>query len=216
MARRPKTNLRTALRARIVLDSASGLTNTAVATKRGVTIQPVGKWQQRFRKGRLQALGDAPRSGQPHRITDDKEEAVITRTLETRPKNDTHWSTGNMAEASGLTQKAIVWIWRAFGLKPYLYESFKLSIDPFCVENVRDIVGLYLNSTEQIRAVVMSVDEKSQVQAPDRRQPVLPMRPGQVERRTHGCNRDGTTSIFAALDIASGEVIGRCQKHHRH
>lgn len=216
MARRPKTDQRTALRARIVLDCAAGLSNTAVAARRGVTIQTVGKWRQRFLGGRLEALGDAPRSGQPRKLTDDKVEAVITRTLETRPQHTTHWSTRTMAEASGLNQNAIVRIWRAFGLKPHLQENFKLSTDPFFVEKVRDIVGLYLNPPEQTRAVVMCVDEKSQVQALDRSQPVLPMRPGQAERRTHDYYRHGTTSLFAALDIATGKIIGRCQKKHRH
>jgi transposase len=215
MARRPKTDQRTAQRARIVLDCASGLSNTAVAAKRGVTLPTVGKWRQRFLDGRLGALGDAPRSGQPRKLTDAKVEAVITRTLETRPQNATHWSTRTMAEASGLTQNAIVRIWRAFGLKPHLQENFKLSTDAFFVEKVRDIVGLYLNPPEQTRAVVLCVDEKSQVQALDRSQPVLPMRPGQAERRTHDYYRHGTTSLFAALDIATGEVIGQCQARHR-
>jgi len=216
MARRPKTDQRTAQRARIVLDCASGLSNTAVAAKRGVTIQTVGKWRARFLVGRLGALGDAPRSGQPRKLTDAKVEEVITRTLETRPKNATHWSTRTMAKASGLNQNAIVRIWRAFGLKPHLQENFKLSTDPFFVEKVRDIVGLYLNPPEETRAVVLCVDEKSQVQALDRSQPVLPMRPGQSERCTHDYYRHGTTSLFAALDIATGKVIGRCQKKHRH
>jgi transposase len=214
MARRPKTDQRTAQRARIVLDCAAGLSNIAVAAKRGVTIQTVGKWRQRFLDGRLGALGDAPRSGQPRKLTDAKIEAVITRTLETRPMNATHWSTRTMAEASGLNQNAIVRIWRAFGLKPHLQENFKLSTDAFFVEKVRDIVGLYLNPPEQTRAVVLCVDEKSQVQALDRSQPVLPMRPGQAERRTHDYYRHGTTSLFAALDIATGQV-GRCQSQHR-
>jgi transposase len=205
MARRPKTDQRTAQRARIVLDCAAGLSNTAVAAKRGVTLQTVGKWRERFITGRLGALGDAPRSV----------EAVITRTLETRPQHATHWSTRTMAEASGLNQNAIVRIWRAFGLKPHLQENFKLSTDPFFVEKVRDIVGLYVNPPEQTRAVVLCVDEKSQVQALDRSQPVLPMRPGQAERRTHDYYRHGTTSLFAALDIATGQVIGRCQAQHR-
>lgn len=215
MARRPKTDQRTAQRSRIVLDCATGLSNTAVALRRGVTIQTVGKWRQRFMEGRLAALGDAPRSGQPRKLTDAIVEAVITRTLETRPKHATHWSTRTMAEASGLNQNAIVRIWRAFGLKPHLQENFKLSTDAFFVEKVRDIVGLYVNPPEQTRAVVLCVDEKSQVQALDRSQPVLPMRPGQAERRTHDYYRHGTTSLFAALDIATGEVIGHCQKRHR-
>ncbi len=215
LARRPKTDQRTAQRACIVLDCAAGHSNTAVAARRRVTLQTVGKWRQRFLDGRLGALGDAPRSGQPRKLTDAKVEAVVTRTLETRPKNATHWSTRTMAEASGLNQNAIVRIWRAFGLKPHLQENFKLSTDAFFVEKVRDIVGLYVNPPEQTRAVVLCVDEKSQVQALDRSQPVLPMRPGQAERRTHDYYRHGTTSLFAALDIATGEVIGHCQKRHR-
>lgn len=215
MARRPKTDQRTALRARIVLDCATGRSNTEVASKHRVTIQTAGKWRQRFLDGRLGALGDAPRSGQPRKITDAKVEAVITRTLETKPKNATPWSTRTMAEAGGLNQNAVVRIWRAFGLKPHLQENFKLSTDAFFVEKVRDIVGLYLNPPEQTRAVVLCVDEKSQVQALDRSQPVLPMRPGQAERRTHDYYRHGTTSLFAALDIATGKVIGKCQKQHR-
>jgi len=216
MARRPKTDQRTAQRARIVLDCAAGLSNTAVAARRGVTIQTVGKWRERFRTRGLVALGDAPRSGQPRKITDAKVEEVVTRTLEKKPAHATHWSTRSMAAASGLNQNAIVRIWRAFGLKPHLQENFKLSTDPFFVEKVRDIVGLYLNPPEQTRAVVLCVDEKSQVQALDRSQPVLPMRPGQAERRTHDYYRHGTTSLFAALDVATGKIIGRCQGRHRH
>lgn len=216
MARRPKTDQRTAQRARIVLDCGAGMSNTAVAARHRITVQTVGKWRERFLEGRLGALGDAPRSGAPRKITDDKVEAVITRTLETRPKDATHWSTRTMAEASGLNQNAIVRIWRAFGLKPHLQENFKLSTDPFFVEKVRDIIGLYLNPPERTRAVVMCVDEKSQVQALDRSQPVLPMRPGQIERSTHDYYRHGTTSLFAALDVATGKVISRCQKKHRH
>ena len=216
MARRPKTDQRTAERARIILDCATGLSNTAVAAKRRVTIQTVGKWRQRFIEGRLEALADAPRSGPPRTLTDAQIEAVVTRTLETRPPHATHWSTRSMAAASGLTQNAIVRIWRAFELKPHLQENFKLSTDPFFVEKVRDIVGLYLNPPERTRAVVLCVDEKAQIQALDRSQPVLPMRPGQAERCTHDYYRHGTTSLFAALDIATGKVIGRCQGRHRH
>ena len=161
LARRPKTDQRTALRARIVLECARGLSNQAVAAHLGVTGQTVGTWRERFRLGGLGALGDLPRSGQPRKLTDAKVEEVITRTLEKRPKNATHWSTRTMAEASGLNQNAIVRIWRAFGLKPHLQENFKLSTDPFFVEKVRDIVGLYLNPPEQTRAVVLCVDEPS-------------------------------------------------------
>lgn len=215
MARRPKTDQRTAQRARIVLDCATGLSHTAIAAKRGVTLQTVGKWRARFLPGRLEALGDAPRSGQPRKLTDAQVEALITRTLETRPKNATHWSTRTRAEASGLNQNAIVRIWRAFGLKPHRRENFKRSTDAFFVEKVRDIVGLYLNPPERTRAVVLCVDEKSPVQALDRRPPVLPMRPGQAQRRTHDYYRHGTTSLLAALDIATGKVMGRCQPPHR-
>ena len=215
IARRPKTDQRTAQRARIVLGCARGWSNQAVAARLGVTAQSVGTWRERFRSGGLDALGDLPRSGQPRKITDAKVEEVITRTLEKRPKHATHWSTRTMAKASGLNQNAIVRIWRAFGLKPHLQENFKLSSDPFFVEKVRDIVGLYLNPPEQTRAVVLCVDEKSQVQALDRSQPVLPMRPGQAERRTHDYYRHGTTSLFAALEVATGRIIGRCQGRHR-
>ena len=216
MARRPKTDQRTALRAKIVLDCASGKSNTAVARQRGVTLATVGKWRARFVQKRLGGLGDAPRPGQPRKITDRQVEKVVTRTLERLPKGATHWSTRSMARASGLTQNAIVRIWKAFGLKPHLEEKFKISSDPFFVEKVRDIVGLYLNPPEHTRAVVLCVDEKSQVQALDRSQPILPMRPGQTERRTHDYYRHGTTSLFAALNIATGKVIGRCHKRHRH
>jgi transposase len=215
MARRPKTDQRTALRARIVLACARGLSNQAVAAKCGATMATVGKWRQRFLEGRLGALGDAPRSGQPRKLTDAVVEKVVTRTLETRPKQATHWSTRTMAEASGLNQNAIMRIWRAFGLKPHLQENFKLSTDPFFVEKVRDIVGLYLNPPDQTRAVVLCVDEKSQVQALDRSQPVLPMRPGQAERHTHDYYRHGTTSLFAALEVATGRIIGQCHGQHR-
>jgi len=215
LARRPKTDQRTAQRARIILGCAQGLSRQAVAASVGVTVQTVGTWRERFRRGRLNALGDLPRPGQPRQITDPKVEAVVTRTLETRPKQATHWSTRTMAQASGLTQSAIVRIWHAFGLKPHLQENFKLSTDPFFVEKVRDIVGLYLNPPERTRAVVLCVDEKSQIQALDRSQPVLPMRPGQAERHTHDYYRHGTTSLFAALDVATGKVLGRCQGQHR-
>lgn len=216
LARRPKSDQRTALRARIVLDCASGLNNKQVAYKRAINVTTVGKWRQRFVEHRLSGLGDAPRPGQPRKITDAQVEAVVTRTLETLPKDATHWSTRTMAQASGLSQNAIVRIWRAFGLKPHLQDNFKLSTDPFFVEKVRDIVGLYLNPPEQTRAVVLCVDEKSQIQALDRSQPLLPLWPGQPERCTHDYYRHGTTSLFAALDIATGKVIGRCQSRHRH
>ncbi len=216
MARRPKTDQRTAMRAKIILECARGRSNREVADKLRVTTATVGKWRQRFVELRLKGLGDAPRPGQPRRISDDQVEEVVTRTLESRPANATHWSTRSMAKAVGLNQNAIVRIWKAFGLKPHLQENFKLSTDPFFVEKVRDIVGLYLNPPEQTRAVVLCVDEKSQIQALDRSQPILPMRPGQVERRTHDYYRHGTTSLFTALDVATGKVIGACHRQHRH
>jgi transposase len=216
LARRRKTGQAMALRARLVLDCASGLTNGAVAEKRSVTLPTVGKWRSRFAKDRLAGLSDAPRPGQPRKISDAKVEEVVTRTLETTPENATHWSTRTMAKASGLTQNAVLRIWHAFGLKPHLQETFKLSTDPFFVEKVRDVVGLYMNPPERTRALVLCVDEKSQVQALERTQPLLPMGPGQPQRKTHDYIRHGTTSLFAALDIATGKVIGQCRPRHRH
>src|SRR5262249_48284877 len=150
------------------------------------------------------------------KLTDQLVEQVITRTLESTPSKATHWSTRSMAKRCGLTQNAIHRIWRAFGLKPHLQETFKLSTDPFFVEKVRDVVGLYIDPPEQTRAVVVCVDEKSQVQALERTQPLLPMRPGQAQKRTHDYERHGTTSLFAALDVATGRVIGQCHRKHRH
>ena len=202
-----------ALRARIVLDCASGLTNTAVAEERQVTKQTVGKWRGRFVAQRLDGLLDEPRCGAPRRIEDDQVEAVIVRTLESKPKDATHWSTRSMAQESGLIHMTIRRIWNAFGLEPHRSETFKLSTDPQFVEKVRDIVGLYLNPPD--RALVLCVDEKSQIQALDRSQPVLPMRPGQAERRSHDYHRHGTTSLFAALDAKTGKVLGALHRRHR-
>lgn len=216
LARRRKTSQAMALRCRIVLECASGLTNTEAAAKLSVSLHTVGKWRARFARERLGGLADAPRPGQPRKITDAKVEEVVTRTLESAPPNATHWSTRSMAKASGLTQNAVLRIWRTFGLKPHLQETFKLSTDPFFVEKVRDVVGLYVNPPEQTRALVLCVDEKSQVRALERTQPLLPLRPGQPERRTHDYVRHGTTSLFAALDVATGKVIGRCHRQHRH
>ena len=216
LSRRRKTSQAVALRARIVLACAQGLSNGQVASQLQVGRPTVGKWRRRFAADRLAGLADAPRPGQPRKITDAKVEQVVTRTLETLPEQATHWSTRSMAKAEGLTQNAVLRIWRAFGLKPHLQETFKLSTDPFFVEKVRDIVGLYLNPPEQTRAVVLCVDEKSQVQALERTQPLLPLRPGQPERRTHDYERHGTTSLFAALNIATGKVIGQCHRRHRH
>lgn len=211
--RRQKTAQALALRARIVLLAAEGRSNTEIAGTLGVTGATVGKWRRRFRERRADGLLDEPRPGVPRSISDEQIEAVVVRTLETTPKDATHWSTRSMASASGLSQSTISRIWRAFGLQPHRTETFKLSTDPLFVEKVRDIVGLYMNPPE--RALVLCVDEKTQVQALDRTQPLLPMRPGQVERRTHDYVRHGTTSLFAALDVATGEVIGDCHRQHR-
>ena len=211
--RRPKTSQRLALRARIVLAAADGSSNTEIAEAMGITLPTVGKWRQRFLEDRLDGLADEPRPGTPRSLTDTQIEEAITKTLETKPANATHWSTRSLAKALGLSQTAVSRIWRAFGLQPQRADTFKLSADPFFIEKVRDVVGLYLNPPE--RAIVLCVDEKSQVQALDRTQPLLPMRPGQAERGTHDYERHGTTSLFAALNVATGEVIGTCHRRHR-
>jgi transposase len=213
-ANRPKSTQRLALRARIVLACAGDPSNKAVAARLGVCGATVGTWRARFVARRLGGLVDEPRPGAPRTVTDADVERVVTRTLETKPENATHWSTRGMARAAGMSQSAVGRIWRAFGLKPHRAETFKLSADPFFVEKVRDVVGLYLAPPD--RAIVLCVDEKSQVQALDRTQPVLPMTPGQVERGTHDYVRHGVTSLFAALNVATGQVIGRCLRRHRH
>jgi len=213
-ARRPKTSQRLALRARIVLGCADGLENRQVARQLCITDQTVCKWRERFRKSRLEGLADEPRPGAPRKITDEQVEALITRTLESAPTQGTHWSTRTMAKAAGTSQSAVSRIWRAFSLQPHRVETFKLSNDPFFVEKVRDIVGLYLNPPQH--ALVLCVDEKSQIQALDRTRPVLPLRPGVPARQTHDYLRNGTTSLFAALDIATGKVIGSLHRRQRH
>ena len=162
LGRRRKTGQAMALRCRIVLRCAAGLTNSQVAAESGVALPTVGKWRSRFAADRLAGLSDAPRPGQPRKITDAKVEEVVTRTLESTPANATHWSTRSMAKASGLTQNAVLRIWQAFGLKPHLQDTFKLSTDPFFVEKVRDVVGLYVNPPEQTRALVLCVDEPTE------------------------------------------------------
>jgi transposase len=204
---------RLALRARIVLAAAAGLSNTRIAAELGVTLPTVGKWRQRFLHDRLDGLADEPRPGTPRSVTDAQVEEAITVTLESKPANATHWSTRSLAKKLGLSQTAVSRIWRAFGLQPHRTETFKLSTDPFFIEKVRDVVGLYLNPPE--RAIVLCVDEKSQVQALDRTQPLLPMTPGQAERGSHDYVRNGITSLFAALNVATGEVIGQCHRRHR-
>src|SRR5262245_4310030 len=211
--RRPKTSQALALRARIVLACAAGENDIAVAARLGTTRETVGKWRRRFLKRGCDGLLDEARPGQPRQIRDEDVERVVTMTLESMPKDATHWSSRSMAKACGLNQSAVSRIWRAFGLQPHRTETFKLSSDALFIEKVRDVVGLYLNPPE--RAVVLCVDEKSQIQALDRTQPLLPMRPGQVERRSHDYERHGTTSLFAALNTLTGEVLGKCYRHHR-
>lgn len=211
--RRLKTGQALAQRARIILESASGKSNTEIARRLRITKQMVGKWRTRFLAKRLDGLLDEPRPGTPRRLSDAEVERVLTMTLESTPKNATHWSTRSLAAACGLSRSSVHRVWQAFALAPHRSESFKLSTDPLFIDKVRDIVGLYLNPPD--KALVLCVDEKSQIQALDRSQPILPMRPGQVERRAHDYKRHGTTSLFAALDAKSGKVIGQLHRRHR-
>jgi len=213
LVRRRKTAQDLALRARIVLRCAEGATNQAVAGEVGVCAHTVGKWRERFARDRLDGLRDEPRSGAPRTVTDERVAELLVRTLEATPADATHWSTRAMAAACGLSPATVQRVWHAFGLKPHRVETFKLSADPEFVEKVRDIVGLYLSPPD--RALVLCVDEKTEMQALERTQPVLPMRPGQPERRTSDYLRHGTSSLFAALDVAVGKVIGRCYRRHR-
>jgi transposase len=213
LANRRNTAQALALRARIVLACAEGGRNKVIAARLGLDRQTVGKWRRRFLEHRLDGLRDEPRSGTPRTIEDARIEAVIVRTLETVPADATHWSSRSMARESGLSVSTVQRIWRAFGLQPHRLETFKLSTDPDFVAKVRDVVGLYVSPPEH--AIVLCVDEKSQIQALDRSQPALPMRPGQPARRSHDYKRHGTTSLFAALDIATGKVIGQCFPRHR-
>jgi transposase len=213
LASRRNTAQGLALRARIVLACAEGGQNKEVAARLGLARQTVGKWRRRFIEQGLDGLHDEPRSGAPRTIDDARIEAVIVRTLESLPPDATHWSSRGMAKASGLSVSTVQRIWRAFGLQPHRLETFKLSTDPDFVAKVRDVVGLYVSPPEH--ALVLCVDEKSQIQALDRSQPMLPMRPGQAARRSHDYKRHGVTSLFAALDIATGKVIGQCFPRHR-
>jgi len=212
-ARRPKSSQALALRCRIVLAAADGEPSVDIAERLGVNPSTVGRWRGRFARMGLDGLHDEPRPGQPRKITDAEVERVIVKTLEEQPPNATHWSTRSMATATGLNQTAISRIWRAFGLKPHQAETFKLSPDPQFIDKVRDVVGLYLNPPDA--AVVLCVDEKSQIQALDRTAPVLPLMPGVAERRTHDYVRNGTTNLYAALDVASGQVIADMTPRHR-
>ena len=212
-ARRRKTAQALATRARIILRCAEGGKDNVIAGELGLDRNTVGRWRRRFAKLRLQGLHDEPRPGAPRKISDSRVERVITDTLESTPKGATHWSTRDMAKHAGLSHSTIGRIWRAFGLKPHRSETFQLSNDPLFVDKVRDIVGLYMDPPAH--AVVLCVDEKSQVQALNRSQPVLPMLPARPELQTHTYIRHGTTALFAALDVATGRVIGQCRRRHR-
>lgn len=212
-ARRPKTAQAIAMRARIILLCAEEQSNQDVADDLGVNRVTVGKWRKRFLESGLDGLVDAPRPGAPRTITDEDVERVIAKTLEETPKNATHWSTRSMADVMGLSQSAISRIWRAFSLQPHRMETFKLSNDPLFVSKVRDIVGLYIDPPD--KAIVLCVDEKSQIQALERTQPLLPLRPGLPACRTHDYVRHGTTTLFAALNAKTGKIIGKCYRRHR-
>ena len=211
--RRHKTSQALALRARIILACAEGESNSEVARRCRVIRQTVGKWRGRFLARRLDGLLDEPRPGAPRKIGDAKIEKLIATTLGERPREATHWSTRLLAKKQGVSQSTVSRVWRAFGLQPHRVETFKLSADPLFIEKVRDVVGLYMNPPT--KAMVLCVDEKSQIQALDRTQPMLPLAPGMPERRTHDYKRHGTTSLFAALDVATGRVIGELHRRHR-
>jgi transposase len=212
LTKRARVNRSLAFRARIVLGCADQ-TGSTVAAKLHTTNQTVSKWRKRFIEARLDGLYDEPRVGAPRSISDEEVEAVIVKTLESVPKGHTHWSTRRMAAQVGMSHATIGRVWRTFGLKPHVSRSFKLSPDPQFVAKVRDVVGLYMSPPD--RAVVLSFDEKSQIQALERAQPILPMDIGQPERQTHNYLRHGTLDLFAALDVATGKVIAACKKQHR-
>jgi transposase len=213
LAHRARSQPTLARRARVVLACAEGLDNKVVARRLRCAVSMVGKWRSRFLRGGVPALVDEPRPGAPRKVSDTQVEAVVMQTLESTPRGQTHWSTRSLAQATGLSRMTISRIWNTFGLQPHRTETFKLSPDPLLIEKVRDIVGLYMNPPDH--ALVLCVDEKSQIQALDRTQPLLPMLPGQVERRTHDYKRHGTTSLFAALDLHTSRVIGQTHRRHR-
>jgi transposase len=213
VSRRLKSANGLAVRSRIVLAAAEGLGNTAIAARLGVALSSARKWRSRFLAERLDGLVDEPRPGRPRTVTDEQVAAVITRTLESTPVNATHWSTRSLAAEVGLSQSAVSRIWRAFGLQPHRQDSGKLSKDPQFIAKVRDVVGLYLDPPE--RAVVLCVDEKTQTQALDRTAPVFPMMRGTPARASHDCKRAGTSSLYAAPDLATGKVTGSLHTRHR-
>lgn len=213
LARRIRINRHLAFRAKIILSCDEGLTNVAVATKLRTSNATVGKWRQRFIEQRVAGLYDEPRPGAPRKITDEDVERIIVKTLETKPKGRTHWSTRKMAEAAGVSHTTVGRIWRAFGLQPHIVQNFKLSEDPLFIEKVRDIVGLYMDPPDH--AVVFSFDEKPQIQALERAQPILPMDFGMPERQTDNYVRHGTLDLFAALNVATGKVLAKTKKQHR-
>jgi len=213
MAHRARSQPLLARRARVVLACGEGWDNDAVARKLRCSLGMVGKWRSRFLKARLEGLYDEPRPGAPRQVSDEQVERVVIQTLESTPRGQTHWSTRELAKTTGLSRMTISRIWRAFGLQPHRSDTFKLSPDPLLIEKVRDIAGLYMNPPDH--ALVLCVDEKSQIQALDRTQPLLPMQPGQLERGTHDYKRHGTTSLFAALDLKTSRVIGQFHRRHR-
>ena len=212
-SRRAKSAQSLALRSKIIVRCADGLDNQTVASELGCSTATVGKWRRRFVENRLDGLLDEKRPGGPRLVADERIEQVIVDTLERTPRDATHWSRASMAAETGLSKSTVGRIWRAFGLKPHLVDTFKLSTDPLFIEKVRDVVGLYLNPPE--RAVVLCVDEKSGIQALNRSSPLLPMMSGMAERRTFDYSRAGTTDLFAALDVATGLVIHSIQRRHR-
>ena len=213
LAHRARSQPLLARRARVVLACAEGLDNKSVARKLRCSLGMVGKWRSRFLKTRLEGIYDEPRPGAPRQVSDAQVEQVVIQTLESTPRGETHWSTRGLAKATGLSRMTISRIWHAFGLQPHRTDTFKLSPDPLLIDKVRDIVGLYMNPPDH--ALVLCVDEKTQIQALERSQPLLPMRPGQLERRTHDYRRHGTTSLFAALELKTNQVIAQLKRRHR-